>query len=208
VYHVELREFPHNTHAFNLDAARLQEKILGPWIRDQVFELGERSWIPQRTTITILEGPELPIHRLGLGRGWTNALREGTDVTSDVLAAAQASDYTPNPAASLPDPRNRRKREPEIERDILARCAVGPLSLGAVWDRAEVAAPDASAGERLVLAEVALTRLLGEGRVELCRGNKPSANAIAPEETGAVLSAREAWGSERPTGVFVRTTES
>lgn len=208
MYHVELREFPNNTHAFNIDADRLHEKILGPWFRDETFELGEQKWIPQRTTITILEGPELPLSRLGLGRGWTNALRGSKDVTAAVLEAAKAAESATNRADRSVNPGgDGAKREPAIERDILARCAVGPLSLGAVWDRAEFVEPDASAGVRLVLAEVALKQLLGERRVELCRGDEPSAGAVAPDEVEAVLRAREAWGTERSTGIFVRAIE-
>jgi hypothetical protein len=197
VYHVELREFPHNTHAFNLDAARLQETVLAPFVAEKVFELGDRQWIPQRTSLTILEGPELPMHRLGLGRGWTNALRGSKDVTVELVAAAKAG------TAAIAVTRPSAGRAPDIERDILSRCAVAPLSLPAVWDRAEPVAPTATAGERLVLAEAALNHLLAEGHVELCHGEQPGAPALTPDEADAILHTREAWSNDRSGGLFV-----
>lgn len=197
MYHVELREFPHNTHAFNLDTARLQATVLAPWTAEKVFELGGRQWIPQRTSITILEGPELPLHRLGLGRGWANALRGGKDVTDELLQAAKLG------SAGIAIARPSAGRAPDIERDILARCAIGPLSLPAVWDRAEPVAPTATAGERLVLAEAALRHLLDEGHVELRRGEDDGAPALDSDEADAVLSTREAWSSDRSTALFV-----
>jgi hypothetical protein len=198
VYHIELREFPHNTHAYNLDAARLQSTVLTPWVAEKVFEVGGRQWIPQRTTLTILEGPELPLHSLGLGRGWNNALRKSKNVTDEVLGAAKTGT-----AAIATGARPSAGRAPDIERDILARCAVAPLSLPAVWDRAELVAPTASAGERLVLAEAALGHLLAEGHVELRRGEDSDATSLSSEDADAVLRTREAWGNDRSSALFV-----
>ena len=201
MYHVELRESPQRANGFNLDAARLHAEVVNPWLAGQIFEFGGSEWVPQRMGIVILEGPELPLHRLGMGRGWINALRDSKDVTKQVLEAAQAA----NAGRANATARAGASRSPDIERDILARCAAGPLSLPAVWDRAEIVAPDASAGERLVLAEAALNHLLAERRVELCRGEDPSAASLPPSEADAVLRAREAWSTERSNGLFVRS---
>jgi hypothetical protein len=197
VYHIELRESPQRANAFNLDTARLRAEVIDPWSAGQIFEFGGSEWVPQRMTMMILEGPELPLHQLGLGRGWTNALKVSKDVTKEVLAAA-------NTTRAATGGRSSAGRAPDIERDVLARCAVGPLSLPAVWDRAEIVAPDASAGERLLLAEAALNHLLAEGHVELCRGEDPSAAALPLSEADAVLRAREAWSTDRANGLFVR----
>ncbi|HEX2703967.1 MAG TPA: hypothetical protein VHM72_11130 [Solirubrobacteraceae bacterium] len=199
MYHVEIRENPQRANAFNLDLARLHAELIDPWLSGEVFEFGGSEWIPQRTTMMILEGPELPLHRLGLGRGWTNALHEGKDVTMEVLEAAKAA----NTGRASVAARAGAGRAPDIERDILARVAVGPLSLPVVWDRAEIVAPDASAGERLVLAEAALNHLPAEGHVELCRGEDPSGDSLTPDEADAVLRAREAWSTDRSNGLFV-----
>jgi hypothetical protein len=197
VYHVQLREASHKATGFNMESARLRAEVVDAWLGGQMFEFGGSEWVPQRTTIMVLEGPELPLHQLGMGRGWTNALRVSKDVTKEVLEAASADREG---AAG----RSSAGRAPDIERDVLARCAVGPLSLPAVWDRAEIVAPDASAGERLVLAEAALGHLLAEGHVELCRGDDPSAAPLGPSEADAVLRAREAWSTDRANGLFVR----
>jgi hypothetical protein len=201
MYHVELRESPQRAHAFNLDAARLHAEVVNPWLAGQIFEFGGSEWVPQRMGVVILEGPELPLHSLGMGRGWNNAVRGSKDVTKEVLEAAQAA----NAGRTSATARAGAGRAPDIERDILARCAVGPLSLPAVWDRAEIVAPDASAGERLVLAEAALNHLLAEGHVELCRGEDRGAASLPPSEADAVLRAREAWSTERSSGLFVRS---
>jgi len=113
VYHIELRQFPHNFSHFNLTAQALQETVLDAWARDQWVEVGERRWNPHQATLTVIEGPELPLEQLSMGRGWRNALRQGTDVTSDVLAEARlrlgvadpdpfASGSSKHPAAGAP----------------------------------------------------------------------------------------------------------
>jgi len=196
MYHVELREFPHNTHAFNLDEERLRTEILDPFARGEIFELGGREWVPQRTQLTVLEGAELPLHALSMGRGWNNARRKAQDVTSAVLELLEAAPPTRAASASA-------SREEAMVRDILARCAMGPLSLAAVWDRAEIVAPDGSSGDWLVLAQGAVSKLLADGRVTLRRGEEPDAPAIATDELAAVLRTREAWASDRATALFL-----
>ena len=42
--------------------------------------------------MTVIEGPEIPVSGLSMGRGWPTALREGQDVTERVLAEARRSD--------------------------------------------------------------------------------------------------------------------
>jgi hypothetical protein len=197
VYHVELREFPHNTHAFNLDEERLRAEVLDPFARGEIFELGGRAWVPQRTKLTVLEGAELPLHALSMGRGWNNARHKAQDVTSAVLATLEAGPPTPAPSATSAS------SEEAVVRDILARCAMGPLTLAAVWDRAEIAAPDGSSGDWLVLAQGAVSKLLADERVTLRRGEEPDAPAIATDELAAVLRTREAWAGDRATALFL-----
>ena len=88
MYHVELRQFPHNMSRFNLTDGELGA-IVEPWARQQLVEFGERKWSPQQAKITILEGPHMPLEQLTMGRGWRAAQRNGEDVTDAVLAAAQ-----------------------------------------------------------------------------------------------------------------------
>ncbi len=91
VYHVELRHFPRNLCHFNMGAAELQSAILEPWAADRMFDLGELRWDPRQARLTILEGPRIPPDQLTMGRGWSTAKRQGTDVTARLLAAAGAS---------------------------------------------------------------------------------------------------------------------
>jgi hypothetical protein len=88
MYHLELRQFPHNAWRFNLSDDELHA-IVEPWAREQIVEIGERKWSPQQAKITILEGPQLDIAQLSMGRGWRAAQRHSEDVTERVLAAAR-----------------------------------------------------------------------------------------------------------------------
>jgi hypothetical protein len=87
MYHLEMRQFPHNFSRFNLTDADLRP-IVEPWVREKVVVVGERKWSPHQARLTILEGPELSLQELTMGRGWRTALREGEDVTERVLGAA------------------------------------------------------------------------------------------------------------------------
>ncbi len=89
MYHVELRQFPHNAWRFNLAHEDLRA-IVEPWAREQIVEFGERKWSPHQAKLTILEGPHLDVAQLSMGRGWRAAQRESEDVTARVLALALA----------------------------------------------------------------------------------------------------------------------
>jgi hypothetical protein len=110
MYHVEMRQFPHNACRFNLDEAELRP-IVYPWVREQFVDMGERKWSPHQARLTILEGPELSPQQLAIGRGWRAAQREGQDVTERVLAqaahalraAAQAAAPAPGTAPAQGD---------------------------------------------------------------------------------------------------------
>src|SRR5436190_20890837 len=88
MYHLELRQFPHNLCRFNLTEAQIRA-IAMPWVREERVDLGERKWSPHDAKITILEGPQLESGQLTMGRGWRAAQRQGVDVTERVLAAAK-----------------------------------------------------------------------------------------------------------------------
>ena len=97
MYHVELRQFPHNFCHFNLSDAELAA-IVEPWKRGEPIEVGDRKWSPHQAKIRILEGPELALQELSMGRGWRAAERRSRDVTDRVLATA------PPPPAATPPP--------------------------------------------------------------------------------------------------------
>ncbi len=93
MFHLELRDFPHNMCRFNLSDEELRP-IVEIWSRGQVLEYGEQRWNPQNATLKVLEGPKLPLGQLTMGRGWTIAERQGTDVTDRLIAAARESMFT------------------------------------------------------------------------------------------------------------------
>ncbi len=102
VYHIELRHFPHNASRFNLTEQELQA-LLQPWVREHVVEFGERKWSPHVAKLIILEGPQLDVAQLSMGRGWRSAQRTSQDVTDRVLdAAREAAQASPPVAAPAP----------------------------------------------------------------------------------------------------------
>jgi hypothetical protein len=105
MYHLEIRQFPHNVCRFNLSEPQLRA-VLVPWAREQVVEIGERKWSPHTAKLTVLEGPQLGMDKLAMGRGWRNAQRASDDVTQRVLADAESAVESPHvvesPHASEP----------------------------------------------------------------------------------------------------------
>jgi hypothetical protein len=199
MYHLELNEYPHLTRVHNVTEQRLYDEVVTPYVRGEMFEIGEHKWIAQRTKLTIIEGAEIPLNQLGLGRGWTTAIRRGKDVTAAVLAGARATQVV---AEGLPP------RAPGLEGEILDRCAQEPVSLLAVWRLADVEGPNASAGARLVLAENAVNELLLQGVVELWRGTGTRAVPLRGADCADAVAEIDEWLDASGEGVFVRAVAS
>ncbi|HTZ63795.1 MAG TPA: hypothetical protein VMB51_06795 [Solirubrobacteraceae bacterium] len=89
MYHVELRHFPFTAYRFNLGEPELLA-LLDPWVHDKWIDLDERKWNPQQARLNVLEGPEIPVYELSMGRGWRSAERKSKDVTTQVLERARA----------------------------------------------------------------------------------------------------------------------
>jgi hypothetical protein len=90
MYHVELRQFPHNTCRFNMADEELRALVV-PWAQGEWVELGERKWSPHQARLTVLEGPRLAMEQLRMGRGWRTAQGQSEDVTERVLEAGKAT---------------------------------------------------------------------------------------------------------------------
>jgi hypothetical protein len=88
MYHIELRQFPHNVCRFNLSDQELGA-VVAPWVSEQFVEVGERKWRTDQARLTILEGPQLGMNQLTMGRGWRAAERQCEDVTERLLAEAK-----------------------------------------------------------------------------------------------------------------------
>ncbi|HEY2718298.1 MAG TPA: hypothetical protein VGI52_01610, partial [Solirubrobacteraceae bacterium] len=105
MYHLELRKFPHTACRFNQSEEQLRA-IVVPWARQEWIEEGERNWNVNEAKLTVLEGPELSMPELAMGKGWRNAQKRSEDVTERVLAAARelgAQGAPPHVAARIPD---------------------------------------------------------------------------------------------------------
>jgi hypothetical protein len=178
VFHVELRQFPNQTRAFNLTREQLEARIVAPWTSGGAVELDDRRWSSDRAKLTIYEGPELSSDQLGLGRGWANVTRTGEDVTARVLAERAQ----PAPVA-------------ELKRDVVDRCGYGALPLRRLVELLGERYPGSRVSERMALCEQAVWELLHEDVVALVRAGV----AVDRAEWQGVLLRWEAWSQDAVT---------
>ena len=193
MFHIELRQFPHNTHAFNLTEAQLRGTVIAPWLREQTIDVGDRKWVPANTMLTILEGPELTTGDMAMGRGWAAARRKGRDVTRQMLAPA------PPAAAALDD----------LTRELLSMTAADLVSVHEAWLLASTWYPGRRASDRLVAAEGAVRALLLTGHAALCRGTRATAadNVVPGPDIEALLLSVASWADDGGSSVFLTATE-
>lgn len=182
MFHVELRKFPHQARAFNLSRQELEAKVLRAWVGGRPVELDDHRWAPDKSRLTIYEGPELTPDQLGLGRGWANVTRQGEDVTARLLAEVAH----PPPVAAL-------------KRELLDLCAAAAVPLGRLVELAGEWYPQSRVSERMALCEAAVWELVHEGRVALARGGA----YVEREDWQAVLLGWESWREAAVTVVRV-----
>jgi hypothetical protein len=168
MYHVEMRQFPHNFCRFNLSEQELQEQVLDGWARQEWLQFGERKWNPHEATLTVLEGPRLELQELSMGRGWRNAQRRGEDVTERLVAARRAElaagggETQPGggaargpgsaPARGGAEP-GRAVSVQALAAELVTLLGEDPASLIRAWQLALERHPDRSPSECLALAE-------------------------------------------------------
>jgi hypothetical protein len=170
VFHVELRRFPHVARAFNLSEEELRLRIVLPWVRGAAVRLEDRSWTPDRSRLTIYEGPEVAAEDRGLGRGWAAVTRDGEDVTARMTEAA---------GRLLP-------RRSDLKRRLMD--TVGPVPLSQV---VAMAGHAGRPSERLAVAEQALWELLHQGSAALIR--PAGGESVPSEEWEALLLDWRSW---------------
>ena len=90
MFHLQLRQFPHNHRQFNLTGEELRS-VAEIWASGEWLAIGERRWNRHQAKITIIEAPRIPMQQLSMGRGWRHVERHGEDVTQRALEAASAS---------------------------------------------------------------------------------------------------------------------
>lgn len=182
MFHLELRQFPHQTREFNLTREQLEARVVGPWVRGELVALGDRRWDPERAKLAIYEGRALATEEIGMGRGWANATRTGEEVTARVLAEAQEGGRPPLA---------------ELKQAVLARCTGTRLDAHEVVELVGDGPLPARASERLALAEQAVWELLHERKVELVREGA----TLEPEAWRAALISWATWsGRDRGSG--------
>jgi hypothetical protein len=184
VFHVELRQFPHQTRAFNLTREELEERILKPWLAGEPVELNDYKWSPERANLVVYEGPLLGLAEMGLGRGWQNVTRRGTDVTAIVLAELNAS------GGELPTAE-------EFKAEIAARSAAGAIAISGLVELAGEWYPHSRVSERIVLCEGVVWELLHSVPVTLSRRGEP----VPAYEWQALLLAWPTWTDDGPDAV-------
>jgi len=213
VYHLELRQFPHNLCRFNLSEQELRE-IVGPWTRDPWVELGERKWRPETAKLTVLEGPQIPLDQLSMGRGWRVVQRNSKDVTERVLAAAQPPDATASQEPSQPSPPDAALVADSLGLELLALLGGGPVPLSQAWRLAAARFPERSASDCLAVAEGAVGSLLRGGLIALLKPGsedssgeshtQPGGAQIVKSDVDRLLRAPDSWAEPGgATGLLV-----
>ncbi|HSS33429.1 MAG TPA: hypothetical protein VLL27_09140 [Solirubrobacterales bacterium] len=91
MFHVEISAGFHRARVFNLNREDLTEKVVEPWLDDRRIEMGDREWVPRKSQLKILEGPQMETTDLSFGQGWSNAERASENVTHAILEAAPPS---------------------------------------------------------------------------------------------------------------------
>jgi hypothetical protein len=170
MFHVELRMGMQYARKFNLDEAELWTRFLRPLLDDRDFICEGHDWEPRKTKIMVLDGPELRAHQLGLGRGWSNALRGATDVTDAVLVRARelyAGQRSARPAPAVAPPAATALRE-----RLIGRLSAGPVTVEQITEMAESLMPDSDPSERLAACEQAVWGLLAGGDAQLAPNDR------------------------------------
>jgi hypothetical protein len=174
VFHVELRQFPHQARAFNLSRGELDARILEPWVSGAPIELQDRRWTSEKAKLTILEGAELRPDAIGLGRGWNNATKSGQDVTARLLEELRQSRQAP---------------ADELKEAIVAACRGSAIALAQAVAIAAARDPQRRPSELLGAAEQGVWELLHAGRVRLLRDREE----VPRERWQPVLLSWSSW---------------
>lgn len=226
MFHIELNQAPHRLHRFNLDQRELQTSVLEPWVRGAHIEMGERVWDPSVASVVVLEGPEIPIGRLTMGRGWSVAQREGADVTAQAIAgvrqvltdaAAEAARQQVSASAAAPAapsgiaapaqiaPADAAVLSDALGLEILRALGETPMSLPAAWRTAAQRHPQLPIGAALDLARSAVASLAGSHLVRLAPAGADGAGDLDGQPLDDALAAIGSWSLESgPGSLWIR----
>lgn len=228
MFHIELRQASNRLHRFNLDEQDLRVGVVEPWVSGRRVEIGERTWSADTGEIVVLEGPEIPVGRLTMGRGWSVAQREGTDVTRQMLqsvreavtASALASAQAAMPASGaavlsqqatapttmgLIAPHDADVLADALGLELLRALGATPMSLVAAWKLAAQRHPQLPLSASLELVKRALDSLVGSRLVSIAATGEHSEGDLEGGQLEAALRTVEAWTSDAgPDSLWVR----
>lgn len=191
MFHLELRQRLNVARAFNLDESGLISTFLGPHLTGRTVIYADHEWEPRKLRLTILEGPELPPEQIGMGRGWANANKSGTDVTERMLARAREQTQRPEGLDRLKE-------------RLLGRLDAGELALGEAVGLADGLLAGHRASERLALMELAVWELLHEGELRLRTGSA----TVEQADWQRRLLAWESWGQATESAIRLARSAS
>jgi len=100
-FHIELSTGRLHARSFNLTDEELRRTVLDPWLAGLPVLLGDRKWVRDDAELRILEGPELSNQDLAFSQGWSNARRNASDVTAQILGAATEAQRTGRGPATI-----------------------------------------------------------------------------------------------------------
>src|ERR1700677_1192253 len=93
-FHVRLqRQVLFTEETYNLSEAELMRRFVDPWLAGKPIIIKGRTWVPERSRISILEGPDLTSTQRSWVQGWTKAIELSENVTDRFLH--------PSPAVSV-----------------------------------------------------------------------------------------------------------
>jgi hypothetical protein len=190
VFHVEIRQRPHVARAFNLSERELRARFVDPLAAGKTLFYADREWEPRKTKLLIYEGPELTPEMIGMGRGWGNVSRSGTDVTDRMLHAGHASALEPS----------REQLKDRLKERLVGRLGAGPLPPGDAVELTGDLLAGHRASERLALTELAIWELLHGQLAALQDASADPVATVPPEGWEAALLRWDTWTSSAPAG--------
>ncbi len=89
-FHVRLqRQVLFTEETYNLSEPELQRRFVEPWLTGKPIIIKGRTWVPERSRIVILEGPDLTSTQRSWVQGWTKAIELSENVTDRFLHPPQ-----------------------------------------------------------------------------------------------------------------------
>lgn len=104
-YHVHLgKGLLRQADQFNLTEQDVIERVVRPWLEGKQVMIGGKAFLPNEAKLTIYAGQRLTTSQIGMGQGWSNAIKFGEDVTAELLASARGAGTRAHPAIAGKSP--------------------------------------------------------------------------------------------------------